>query len=48
MSADKYPSIFSRQMKPIVYVFIYIKFYISMSRLDYIYQDLHTGNTRFQ
>ena len=29
-------------------VFIYIKFYISMSRLDYIYQDLHTRKTRFQ
>ena len=32
-------------------VFIYIKFYISMSRLDYIYQDLHqdlhTRKTRF-
>ena len=24
-------------------VFIYIKCYISMSRLDYTYQDLHTG-----
>ena len=29
-------------------VFIYIKFYISMSRLDYTYQDLHTRKTRFQ
>ena len=29
-------------------VFIYIKFYISISRLDYTYQDLHTGKTRFQ
>ena len=29
-------------------VFIYIKFYISMSRLDYTYQDLHTRKTTFQ
>ena len=29
-------------------VFIYIKFYISVSRLDYTYQDLHTRKTRFQ
>ena len=29
-------------------VFIYIKCYVSMSRLDYTYQDLHTRKTRFQ
>ena len=29
-------------------VFIYIKFYISMSRVDYICQDTHTRKTRFQ
>ena len=29
-------------------VFIYIKFCISMSRLDYIYQDLDTSKTRFE
>ena len=28
MSADKYPSIFSRQMKAIVYIYIYIYIYI--------------------
>ena len=29
-------------------VIIHIEFYISMSRLDYTYQDLHTRKTRFQ
>ena len=28
-------------------VFIYIKFYIFMSRLDFSFQDLHTRKTRF-
>ena len=28
-------------------VFIYIKFQKSMSRLDFVYQDLHTRKTRF-
>ena len=29
-------------------VIIHIEFYISMSRLDYTYHDLHRRKTRFQ
>ena len=37
MSADKYPTIFSRQMKAIVYIYLSQDFYMAKGKFDILY-----------